>query len=54
MFLSEQTSRVLLLLRGGDLRKSMSSYLADRIEGADNIEVLSDTEILSDAGRASG
>ena len=45
MFLSEQTSRVLLLLRKGDLRKSMSSYLAERIEGADNIEVLSDTEI---------
>lgn len=45
MFLSEQTSRVLLLLRGGDLRKSMSSYLADRIEGAGNIEVLPDAEI---------
>ena len=45
MFLSEQTPRVFLLLRGGDLRKSMSSYLADRIEGADNIEVLVDAEI---------
>jgi thioredoxin reductase (NADPH) len=45
MFLSEQTPRVFLLLRGGDLRKSMSSYLADRIEGADNIEVLSNAEI---------
>jgi thioredoxin reductase (NADPH) len=46
MFLSEQTPRVFLLLRGGDLRKSMSSYLADRIEGADNIEVLSNAEII--------
>ncbi len=45
MFLSDQTTRVLLLLRGGDLRKGMSSYLADRIEGASNIEVLSDAEI---------
>ena len=45
MFLSEQTPRVFLLLRGGDLRKSMSSYLADRIEGADNVEVLSNAEI---------
>ncbi|HKE61852.1 MAG TPA: FAD-dependent oxidoreductase [Nitrospira sp.] len=45
MFLSEGTRRVLLLLRGGNLRKGMSSYLADRIEGADNIEVLVDAEI---------
>jgi thioredoxin reductase (NADPH) len=45
MFLSEQTPRVFLLLRGGDLRKSMSSYLADRIEGADNVEVLSSAEM---------
>jgi thioredoxin reductase (NADPH) len=45
MFLSEQTPRVFLLLRGGDLRQNMSSYLADRIEGADNIEVLLDAEI---------
>ena len=45
MFLSEQTPRVFLLLRGGDLRKSMSSYLANRIEGAGNIEVLNDAEI---------
>lgn len=45
MFLSEHTHRVLLLLRGGDLRKSMSSYLADRIEGTENVEVLFHTEI---------
>jgi len=36
---------VLLLLRDGDLRKSMSSYLADRVEGAGNVEVLPDAEI---------
>jgi len=45
MFLSEHTPHVFLLLRGGDLRKSMSSYLADRIEGAGNVEVLPDAEI---------
>jgi len=45
MFLSESTRRVFLLLRGGDLRKGMSSYLADRIESADNIEVVLDAEI---------
>jgi thioredoxin reductase (NADPH) len=46
MFLSDHTSRVLLLLREGSLRKSMSNYLAERIEGADNVEVLSDTQIV--------
>jgi thioredoxin reductase (NADPH) len=50
MFLSEQTQRAFLLLRGGDLRKGMSSYLADRIEGADNIEVLVDAEICRMVG----
>ena len=45
MFLAEATRRVYLLLRGGDLRKGMSSYLADRIERADNIDVLVDTEV---------
>lgn len=45
MFLSEQTARVLLLLRGGDLRAGMSSYLADRIEATDTVEVLLHTEI---------
>ena len=45
MFLSEHTPHVFLLLRDGALRKSMSSYLADRIEGAGNVEVLPDAEI---------
>ena len=50
MFLSESTRRVYLLLRGGGLRKSMSSYLADRIEGAGNIEVLPEAEICRMVG----
>jgi thioredoxin reductase (NADPH) len=32
LFLAEQAERVVLLLRGGDLRKRMSDYLAHRIE----------------------
>jgi thioredoxin reductase (NADPH) len=45
MYLSEQTPRVYLLLRGGSLRKSMSSYLADRIETAANVEIMQEAEI---------
>ncbi len=45
MFLSQHTRRVWLLLRGSNLRQSMSSYLADRIEQAPNVEVLLQTEI---------
>ena len=44
MFLSERAARVLLLLRGDDLGKSMSRYLADRIEASDTIEVRTRTE----------
>ncbi len=50
MFLSESTRHVYLLLRGGALRKGMSSYLADRIEGADNVEVLVEAEICRMVG----
>jgi thioredoxin reductase (NADPH) len=32
-------------VRGDDLRADMSSYLAERIEGCDNVEVLAHTEI---------
>ena len=45
VFLSEHARHVLLLVRGGDLRKTMSSYLAERIEEANGIEVLYHTEI---------
>lgn len=45
MFLAQHTRRVWLLLRGGDLRRNMSSYLADRVEAAANIEVLRHAEI---------
>ena len=50
MFLSEQTSKVYVLIRGDDLRKSMSSYLVERIEKAENIEVLAESEISNMLG----
>jgi thioredoxin reductase (NADPH) len=45
MYLSEQTPKVFLLIRDGDLRKTMSNYLVERLEKAANIEVLAETEI---------
>ena len=45
IFLSETANRVLLLIRGDDLSKSMSKYLVQRIEKKDNIELLTHTEI---------
>src|SRR5437588_9321719 len=45
VFLAGHASKVLLLLRGDDLYKNMSSYLARRIEHTANIEVLRNTEV---------
>lgn len=45
MFLAQHTRRVWLLLRGGDLYRRMSSYLASRVESAENVEVLQHTEV---------
>ncbi len=45
MFLAEHTRRVVLLVRGGDLYKGMSSYLADRVAAAPNVEVRLHSEI---------
>jgi thioredoxin reductase (NADPH) len=45
MFLSEGAAKVLLVIRGDDLSKSMSSYLSRRIEARKNIELLRHTEI---------
>ncbi len=45
MFLAEHTAGVSLLLRGGDLRKSMSDYLARRIERHSKIEVIQHVEV---------
>ena len=40
VFLAGRVARVYLLIRGGDLGKSMSRYLIDRIERTDTIELL--------------
>jgi len=45
MFLAEHTAGATLLLRGGDLRKSMSDYLARRIERHQKIEVIRHVEV---------
>ena len=45
VFLAGHASRVLLLIRGDDLNKNMSSYLVRRIEHTPNIELLSNTTI---------
>ncbi|WP_165253756.1 FAD-dependent oxidoreductase, partial [Paludisphaera soli] len=45
MFLADHTAGVTLLLRGGDLRKSMSDYLARRVENHPRIEVLRHVEV---------
>jgi thioredoxin reductase (NADPH) len=45
VFLAGHASRVLLLIRGDDLNKNMSSYLVSRIEQIGNIELLCNTTI---------
>src|ERR671916_599926 len=45
LFLAGRTRRIYLLIRGDDLSKSMSSYLADRIMNAENVELLANTEV---------
>ncbi len=51
IFLSESATKVLLVIRSGDLSKNMSSYLSRRVEKRENIEVLTDTEIRKLSGR---
>ena len=45
MFLADHTAGVTLLLRGGDIRKSMSDYLARRIERHEKIDVIRHVEV---------
>ena len=46
VYLSQNARKVFLLIRGDDLCKSMSSYLAHRIMNTPNIEILRCTEII--------
>jgi len=50
MFLSETASKVILVIRGESLAKSMSSYLSRRVEAKQNIEISSRTEIRKMSG----
>jgi thioredoxin reductase (NADPH) len=50
VFLAGHASRVLLLIRGDDLNKNMSSYLVRRIEQTANIELLCNTVIRQMVG----
>jgi thioredoxin reductase (NADPH) len=45
VYLARRTSKVNLLIRGDDLGKSMSRYLVDRVMGAENVELLINTEV---------
>ncbi len=47
IFLSENARKVVLLIRGDDLGKNMSNYLAQRIEQTPNIELLTNSEIAA-------
>jgi thioredoxin reductase (NADPH) len=50
MFLSEGTAKVLLVIRGDNFSKSMSSYLSRRVELHEKIEILTHTEIRKMSG----
>ncbi len=50
VFLAGQVRKVYLVVRGDDLYKHMSSYLAQRIEETPNIEVLLNTEVRRMSG----
>ena len=53
MFLSRHAGHCRLLIRGGDLGKSMSRYLVDQIERNDSIELLRTRRLLSSTASAS-
>jgi thioredoxin reductase (NADPH) len=50
MFLSDGAAKVLLVIRGDDLFKNMSSYLARRVQARENIEILFHTQIRKMSG----
>jgi thioredoxin reductase (NADPH) len=45
VFLAQHAAKVWLLVRGSELTKDMSRYLADRIERTPTVEVLLETEV---------
>ncbi len=51
MFFSRYASKVTMLVRSSALEKGMSQYLVDQIYGTENIEVLTDTEVVEAIGK---
>ena len=47
MFLSRFAGEVSVLIRGDSLKKSMSQYLIDQIEGTENISLMVNTEVTA-------
>ena len=52
LFLSQHASSCRLIIRGGDLGKSMSRYLVDEIERLERVEVLTQREIVELRGES--
>lgn len=50
MYFARYSSKVTMLVRGGSLANSMSQYLIDQIDAQENIEVLTNTEVVEVAG----
>lgn len=50
VFLAARLTKVLIVIRGDDLGKSMSRYLVDRIEQTKNIEVRTESNVVKLAG----
>ena len=51
MFFSRYASKVTMLVRGSSLSKSMSQYLIDQIAGTENIEVLTQHQVVEAHGQ---
>src|SRR3954454_15370415 len=50
VFLSRHVRRVTLMIRGGDLGRTMSRYLIDQLERIDNVELRTHTEVVELVG----
>jgi thioredoxin reductase (NADPH) len=53
MFLSQQAASCRLMIRGGDLAKSMSRYLIDELERREQVELMTYTEVVELKGENS-
>jgi thioredoxin reductase (NADPH) len=50
MHLSRYAQRVTMVIRAGGLEKTMSAYLREALKAADNIELLTETQVVDAAG----